>query len=54
MAASLKVTPRQLLVFHRGGINAFKKSLGAQHAWNFSTLKNFTGVAALAAYGGFS
>ena len=54
MAASLKGTRRQPLVFHRGGINAFKKSWGVQDALVFSTLKNFTKVAALAAYGAFS
>ena len=54
MAASLKGTRRQPLVSHKGGINTLKKSWGAQHAKAFSTLKNFTKVAALAADGGFS
>ena len=54
MSASLKGTRKQPLVFHRGGINAFQKYWGKQHAFFLSTLKNFTEVAALAAYGGFS
>ena len=49
MAASLKDTRRQPLVFHKGGINLIKKSWGAQHAKDFSTLRNFTEVATLAA-----
>ena len=32
LAASLKGKRKQLLVFHRGGIETFQKSLGAQHA----------------------
>ena len=54
MAVSLKGTRRQPLVFHKGGINTLKQSWGAQHAKAFSTLKNFTKVAAVAADGGFS
>ena len=55
MAVSPKGTRRQPLVFfYKGGINTLKQSWGAQHAKAFSTLKNFTKVAALAADSGFS
>ena len=53
MAALLKDTQRQPLVFHGGCIISSKKSFGAQHAKVFSTEKNLTKVAMLAASGGF-
>ena len=54
MAASLKGTLRQPLVFHSDGINSLKKSWGAQHAYIFSALNNYTQFAVLTAYCGFS
>ena len=55
LVASLKGKRKQLLVFHRGGIETFQKYLGAQLAYFFSTLLiKFTEVAVLTAYGGFS
>ena len=53
MAALLKDTRRQPLVFHRGSMISTKKSWGAQHAKVFSPKKNLTKVATLAASDGF-
>ena len=54
MAASLKGTQRQPLVFQRGGIDTFNKSWGAKYSMVFFNIEEFTEVVILDAYGGFS